>query len=247
LELKIGVNNSVVSEVDRLEALSNSDNVCDFCGFKADKFQEVLSYDGENVTACSFCYQTANLFACADRRAGYLIYLPELTQIELNHVLRAIYVARTDINPKIADKARRAFDVFTARRKIANEILGTDDPKTLAEIIASFMSDAEKKLIPAKLSGIRVLSLDKKIELEDGMEFNEFPQMLNFWKSSVDFLNSPCSNWEKVEAIVAEEPVVEVASEEMPVAEEKVSEEIVSDDKQVPESQGANNEEVVDG
>jgi hypothetical protein len=243
LKLELGVNNSLVSNSEKEDAIASSNGVCQFCGFKADKFQEAIKYAGQNVAACSFCFQTLNLFACSSRRAGYLIYLPEFSQIELNHMLRALYVARTDVDPKISDKARKAFDVISARRKVATDILGTDDPKILADIMYSFMNEYEKSNISSKLSGIRLLSLDKKIEVEDGMEFNEFPQMLNFWKSSVDFLNQPCSNWQKIE--VVDEKIENVADEVLASEEVTETESVAAEGVNVEEVSNKDNEEEV--
>lgn len=214
LNLELGINNALVSEDTKQQVLSEQNNTCQFCGFKTDKFQEVVNYKGNNQVACSFCYQVLNLEAAISRRSGYLIYLPELTQAELNHILRAIYVARTDSNLEIATSARRVFDVLIERRALAEKILGTDDLRSFAEILQCFMNDEEKSQISDKLSGIRLLSLDKKIVVEDGMEFNEFPQMLNFWKSKVDFLNIPCCKWEKLEKAVSDKSKSDIEKED---------------------------------
>lgn len=215
MDLRLGIFDEKLSDEEQICTLSDcEDNCCHFCGFKSEKFQEVIKCGNENYVACSFCYQTLNLLACARRRAGYLIYLPEFTQAELNHMLRAIYVARSSDNSNIANKARKCFDVLSSRRTVAEDILGTDDPKILAEIINSFMSDEERNMIPEKLKGIRLMSLDKKIEVEDGMEFNEFPQMLNYWKSNVDFLKQPCSTWNSIEEVLDKEIKEEKTAEE---------------------------------
>gem|GEM_PF-376035 len=198
MKLKLGVNAIVDKELDKLKALSDFDYTCQFCGFKSKKYQEVLDINGHHAVACSFCAQSLNLLACAERRAGYLIYLPELTQAQLNNLLRAIYVVRTSTNASNANKARKLFDALSSRRKIASLILGTDDPYMLGKIIDSFMNNREKSQIEEKLDGIRLFSLDKKISIEDGMEFNEFPQILNYWKTDVEFLNKKCTEWESL-------------------------------------------------
>jgi hypothetical protein len=198
MELKINISANIITDEKIVKStLQAQDGTCQFCGFQAEKFQEVLQIENEDTpkVACSFCAQTLNLFETAARRAGFLIYLPEMGQAELNNILKAIYVARSSDDAKISGQARKAFDEISSRKNQATEILGTNDPEKLAIIMKSFLNADQKKQFNEKLTGIRLLSLDKKIITEDGMEFNEFPQMLNYWKNSVDFLRKDPKEW----------------------------------------------------
>lgn len=82
-------------------------DTCQFCGFEAKAFLETINLDGNYLrnkasnlaTACGFCAQCFFLEAIGRSNfgGGVLIYLPELSQAELNalcHVLFASMVFR---------------------------------------------------------------------------------------------------------------------------------------------------------
>lgn len=76
---------------------------CQFCGFQAKAFQEVINVDGNYynnrlnnmATACIFCAQCFFLEAVgrSDFGGGTLIYLPEMTQIELNALCHVLFAS----------------------------------------------------------------------------------------------------------------------------------------------------------
>lgn len=167
------------------------DHSCQFCGFKSLKYQEI-QFLGENlknagddqyVTACTFCHQCFHLDRIAFMQSGTLIWLPELTQTELNNICRAIYIARITQGP-IADAARDALDMLMDRKSEARNRLGTDDIKVLATIFQDFMEAKEYQHRNTRLEGFRILPLDRRLVREGELEFNQFPQMLAYWRST---------------------------------------------------------------
>ena len=76
---------------------------CRFCGFQAQEFQEVVNLDGNYnnnlisnmVTACCFCKQCLFLQAVGldDMSGGQLIYLPEMSQGDLNSFCHVLFCA----------------------------------------------------------------------------------------------------------------------------------------------------------
>lgn len=76
---------------------------CQFCGFQAQEFQEIVNLDGsylnnkpENlVTACCFCTQCLFLQTAGadDMSGGQLVYLPEMSQADLNSFCHVLFVA----------------------------------------------------------------------------------------------------------------------------------------------------------
>lgn len=85
---------------------------CQFCGFQARLYQDIVNLDGDYtnnrlsnlVTACCFCAQCffVESVGVGGYGGGTLIYLPELTQAELNslcHVLFALLPMIPDTNP----------------------------------------------------------------------------------------------------------------------------------------------------
>ncbi|MCB9990131.1 MAG: HNH endonuclease [Rhodospirillales bacterium] len=166
------------------------DHTCQCCGFRSAKYQDIHFVNGmrtdtrpENmVTSCIFCHQCFNLDEVSAMRSGVLIWLPELTQAQLHHISRAIYVARISQGP-IADAARRSLDVLMQRREEMRSRLGTDDPYILSMVLKDYISPKSYESRVEKLDGIRLFPLDRRIIRESDLEFNQFPQILAYWRS----------------------------------------------------------------
>jgi intracellular multiplication protein IcmJ len=110
------------------------------------------------------------------------VWLPEISQGDLHHIARAIFVARISQGP-VAEAARRALDVLMKRREDARGRLGTDDPFILASVLKDYISNKAYDLRAQKLDGIRLLPLDRRVIKEADLEFNQFPQILAYWRS----------------------------------------------------------------
>lgn len=164
--------------------------VCQYCGFTSSKYQDIHFLNGmtsdirqDNMaTACLFCHQCFNLDSVSTMRSGVLVWLPEIDQATLHHIARAIYVARIAQGP-IADSARRSLDVLMQRREEARQRLGTDDPFILATVLRDYIGKKSYDARQEKLEGFRLFPLDRRIIKESDLEFNQFPQILAFWRS----------------------------------------------------------------
>ena len=195
------------------EKIFERDNhTCRYCGFKSAKYNEVnfiaqAHKDKKNprkdmvldnyATACCFCYQSMHLEKIDRMQSGALIWLPEIGQAALNHICRAIYVARISRGP-MADAAKDSLEALLARKEEAKKRLGTDSPKMLASILMEFLELKEYKLREEKLKGFCILPLDKRIVQEGELEFNQFPQMLAYWRSKDGpFGSFPPGDWAK--------------------------------------------------
>lgn len=127
--------------------------------------------------------------------AGQLIWLPEIPQQELNHLVRAIYVASEAPYP-INELSKRARDALTVRRSDAKKRLGSDDPMLLATILRENLNNNERKGAADKLDGIRLMPGDKYIVHTAKGDANFFPQMVKFWLSSEGpYANMPTEKW----------------------------------------------------
>jgi intracellular multiplication protein IcmJ len=170
--------------------LTRDDYTCRYCGFQSRKYQEV-SFIGQKsedtkpqhyATACPFCHQCFHLEKIDRMQSGVVIWLPEIGQAALHHICRAIYVARISRGP-MADAARDAMESLLLRKAEAASRLGTDSPKILSSVLQDFLETSEYKVRLNKLKGFRILPLDRRIIKEGELEFNQFPQVLAFWRS----------------------------------------------------------------
>ena len=180
-----------VSEKFEKEIFERDDYTCQFCDFKSEKYQKVL-FLGENAektsaddykTACTYCYQCFHIDKIPRMQSGSIIWLPELSQAELNNITRAIYIARITQGP-MADSARDALEILMRRKDEAKQKLGTDDPRILATIFQDFMEGKEYARRNQRIKGFRIMPLDRRLVREGDLEFNQFPQMLAYWRSS---------------------------------------------------------------
>lgn len=163
---------------------------CRCCGFKSKKYQEILFLnhnpadmnDKNMATACIFCHQCFNLEGASEMKSGFLIWLPEISQAELHHIARAIYVARISQGP-VAEAARLALDALMARREEARRRISTDEANILALVLRDYLGAGHYQLRDKKLKGIRLMPQDRRIIKEADLEFNQFPQILAYWRS----------------------------------------------------------------
>jgi intracellular multiplication protein IcmJ len=186
------------------KTLKRDDFSCRFCGFRSSQYQRVIPFEGDYVTTCSFCEQVLFLERAGMIGSGVLIWLPEITQAELNHIARAIYVARSDENGTMAAAAGRVLDALLARKTEVKKRLGSEDPLLLSSVLQEHLTHKERAGALHKLEGVRLLPLDKHIVRVRGSETNIFPQIVKFWRSEKGpYAKLPDDEWQKLFAKVA--------------------------------------------
>jgi len=179
--------------------LQRDDFTCRFCGFRSEHYQRIVPYeqagDPPFATACGFCEQSFMLDRTGLAGAAVLIWLPELSQAELNHVVRAVYVARASKNTLTAS-ATRTLDALMARRADAKKRIGSDDPLLLATVVHESLSSEEFNAVEGKLDGIRLLALEKHLVRTPKGESNQFQQMIKYWTSpGGPYARLPVEQW----------------------------------------------------
>jgi intracellular multiplication protein IcmJ len=172
-----------VPEPVKAAVWQRDDHTCRHCGFRALRYQEVLVGGGnardpdQMGTVCLFCHQCLHLEEAAATRSGVLVWLPEIAQADLHWMARELYLAI--LTRPAGERARRLLDAVMARRQPARERLGTDDPAELARRLGAGQPEPGE----AVLAGVRLWPLDRRILEVDGLEFNQFPQVLAYWRS----------------------------------------------------------------
>ncbi|HCM84249.1 MAG TPA: type IV secretion protein DotN [Rhodospirillaceae bacterium] len=180
-----------VFQATRTRILERDGHACRYCGFTAKKYQEIQFLNGNTrdmsddnlATACVFCHQCLNLERAGQMNSGILIYAPEIDQVTLHHLTRSIYVARRTQGP-MADSARIAMNALLSRKDEAAARLGSDSPRLLAAVMRELLEPGTYKRRMQVLDGIRLMPLDKRLLKEDDFEFDQFPQILAYWRST---------------------------------------------------------------
>jgi intracellular multiplication protein IcmJ len=206
------VSKAALSLEVRQKVFERDDFTCACCGFRSLKYQDIhfLNHNPadtrmENLTTvCIFCHQCFNLDKVNEKRSGVLIWLPEIKQADLHNIARAIYVARISQGP-VSDAARRAFEILMKRREEARNRIGTDDPFILASVLQDYLTERHYERREEKLDGIRLFPLDRRMVREADLEFNQFPQILAYWRSKEGaFGGRPPQNWADIYKAVSQ-------------------------------------------
>ncbi|MDE2343650.1 MAG: HNH endonuclease [Betaproteobacteria bacterium] len=82
----------------RREVLVRDDHTCQHCGLRSTKWQEIAHIDDDHLnndpanlrTICSFCHLSYHLGAAARRNLATLCWIPEMSQIQINHMIRSM-------------------------------------------------------------------------------------------------------------------------------------------------------------
>jgi len=141
---------------------------CQYCGFQAKQYQEVVNVDGNYrnnklanmVTACVFCTQSLFLEVAGktDYGGGTLIYLPELTQNELNGLCHVLFCAIANATSYRPD-AQNIYRNLKLRSKLVEKELGegVTHPARLGQILIDANLKGRKQLQARVLKNLRLL------------------------------------------------------------------------------------------
>ena len=179
------------------QVLDRDNRTCRFCGFHSARYQRVLRHNGEDVTACSFCELVLHLERAALMGNAILIWLPEVTQVQLNHMARAAYIAQESDDENMRGLALRMIEALKSRRTDAKRRIGTDDPMLFYTVLQEGLQSKKRVNIASKIEGIRLFPLDQY--LAGSKEVNVFPKMIQFWTSKEGpFAKLPVAEWTKM-------------------------------------------------
>lgn len=163
---------------------ARDNNTCRFCGFKIDKFQHVVNIDhnytnnkaSNMVTSCSLCAQCFFLDSIGKdgTSGGNIIYLPEISQADLNHFCRILFASMLRETPYLG-KLQSSYLSFLDRSEIVDELFGPESHKanTFGQALIDSNLDKKDQKKPI-LNNLRLLA-DRK----------HFTKEINYWKTNV--------------------------------------------------------------
>lgn len=163
--------------------------VCAQCGFTSSRYMEIRARVAAPVsvddyeTVCPSCWQVENIDIAARQRSGELVWLPEIEQRELNREMPGIYAARLQAGSGVSDTIKHFLDTVVAkRRKLAFKKLGLADKDGLFKVFKDHPVGVPEALADLD-PGLRLWPLDRMIKHYGDLEFNQYPQMMAFWRS----------------------------------------------------------------
>ena len=166
------------------QILLRDEDSCRYCGFRSDKFMEVVNVDHnyknnkpENmVTACVFCAQCFFLDSLTmdNNSGGTIIYLPEITQADLNHFCRILFSA-LDKESAYKSKLQSAYLSLKDRSAPLENCFGpgSSDPQMFGQGMIDAYLDEEQLCHPL-LQNLRLLPAR-----------NMFNKQIQYWKKTV--------------------------------------------------------------
>ena len=128
------------------KVLQRDNYTCQFCGFKAQIYQDVINLDGDYtnnkldnmVAACCFCSQCFFLesVGVGGYGGGTLIYSPEINQAELNVLCHVLFCAITN-DTGYKSSAQTIYLGFKVRSQQIEEKFGegTSDPAIFGHLL----------------------------------------------------------------------------------------------------------------
>ena len=130
---------------------------CQFCGFQARLFQEVVNLDNNYannkmpnlVSSCCFCAQCffVESVGVGGYGGGTLVYLPEMTQTELNSMCHVLFCAITN-DTGYKSSAQNIYRSFKFRSQLVEDKFGegTSDPSIFGQLmIDAGVNDEERR------------------------------------------------------------------------------------------------------
>lgn len=141
---------------------------CQYCGFQAREYQEVVNFDQDYhnnqfdnlLTACCFCTQCFFLESVGEGGygGGTLIYAPEITQNELNSMCHVLFCAMIN-ETHYKDSAQSIYRTFRMRSQIIEKILGEGacNPGVLGQLFLDYQSSHQDARAINILKNIRLL------------------------------------------------------------------------------------------
>lgn len=183
----------------RKDILERDNYTCQFCNFRATKFQDIHHIDDNHknntpenlVTICCLCHACHHLGLSGVMQKGFIIYLdPELniSQAELNQAIRVLWIGEDGENRDVSlasiNMLSRIYKAtVTARRKI-----GTSDPTILGDYLLN-LDEYRYNNREKPMQGLYFLPSKKGFE-----------KQFEYWKTEV-FKGLTSNTW----AVIAEQ------------------------------------------
>ena len=159
------------------KVLIRDNYACQYCGFQAKIYQEVINLDGNYAnntlsnlaTACCLCTQTLFLQAVGldEMSGGQLIYLPELAQAALNSFCHIVFCAISN-STGYQDSAEGIYRSLKFRSQVVEDTfgIGTSQPAVMGQVIIEHASRSLSKHSMRALKDIRLLPTYSKFKVQ---------------------------------------------------------------------------------
>jgi intracellular multiplication protein IcmJ len=159
------------------QVLTRDDYTCQYCGFQAHDFQQVVNRDHDYhhnqlsnmMTACAFCAQCLFIESIDfnDYGGGRIIYFPELSQAELNGVCQVAFCAIANAT-NYRTNAQTIYRDLKLRSQVVDQMLGEgmSNPARLGQMLIDAPLEDREKVHRTILKDLRLLPSKTKFETQ---------------------------------------------------------------------------------
>lgn len=184
----------------RDRVLSRDNHTCQGCGWRAEQWQEIhhRDHDHRNMresnleTLCPLCHQVFHLPQAGATSGASVIWLPEISQADLNRMLMAIFVAKRNTKHPFHGTATQIHNDLEARRSTMETAFGRSDPGILAQVLLKMRPDDYAKR-GVYLSSLRLFAHETR-----------FPYEIEYWEAA-HFKDLKPEQWEPLVAALDQE------------------------------------------
>lgn len=150
---------------------------CQFCGFQAQEFQEIVNLDGNYlnnkldnlVTACCFCAQCLFMQAVGidEMGGGQIVYLPEMKQSNLNSFCHVLFVAMGNTTG-FQEGAQTIYRSLRFRSQLIENKFGAgmSNPATMGQMILEYQETHPDTSFERLMKDIRLLPSYTKFKVQ---------------------------------------------------------------------------------
>ena len=149
-----------ITEAIKIKILKKTNHCCSACGIDIADYHHFHEDDNKVVALCALCYYPLHLDKIVAKNPGQIILLPEMSQIELNAMLRAMeYIKMQKEEYTEVSEAIEIVEVLLRERADMAEtyyIGGISNVNLLSQVLFSF-SDEDYAKRETGLYGLKLM------------------------------------------------------------------------------------------
>lgn len=175
----------------RDNVLKRDNYTCQGCGWKSLQYQEIHHRDHDHSnfkernleTLCPLCHQLFHPASASISGGGYMLWLPEVSQEELNRLLIGLFVVLKSGNSNpLFQIAKNVWGILENRKVFLENQIGRSDPGVFGQLLLQF-SPEEYANRGKSMSAIKMLANPSRFETE-----------IDYWRASMEKNKIP-SEW----------------------------------------------------
>ena len=151
------------------------DYTCQYCGFQAHDYQQVVNRDHDYrnnhlsnlITACALCAQCLFIESIEfnEYGGGRIIYFPELSQAELNGLCQVVFCAIANAT-SYRTNAQTIYRDLKLRSQVVDQVLGEgmSNPSRLGQMLIDAPVEDRERVQGTVLKDLRLLASKTKFE-----------------------------------------------------------------------------------